>query len=177
MLPTRPPRPRRRPLPRTDRVRGAALPALASPPPHCRAAPRAASPGVLHYAATRKPTRRQGRQLARAPRTPGRRLASPTGPLPFGEAPGPGPTRPRDLRPPGPTRPRASARSSCCRRTPCIGGAAVRARRRRCRRSPCRCCAAVRARRGRFRCAWHASWGSFTRKTGGGAGPSVLLMV
>ena len=46
-LPTRPPRPRRRPLPRTDRVRGAALPALASPPPHCRAAPRAASPGLL----------------------------------------------------------------------------------------------------------------------------------
>ena len=28
-------------------ARGAALPALTSPPPHCRAAPRAASPGVL----------------------------------------------------------------------------------------------------------------------------------
>eukprot|EP00964_Phaeocystis_antarctica_P067414 scaffold40800_cov69-Phaeocystis_antarctica.AAC.9 len=50
-----------------------------------------------------------GRQLASATRTPGKRLASPTGPLPFGEATSPGATRPRDLRPPGPTRPRATS--------------------------------------------------------------------
>ena len=55
-----------------------------------------------------EPTGRQGRQLAGASRRTGGRLASPTGPLPFGEATSPGATRPRDLRPPGPTRPRAT---------------------------------------------------------------------
>ena len=61
-----------------------------------------------HRGRLAEPTGRQGRQLARATGTPGRRLASPTRPLPFGEATSPVATRPRDLRPPGPTRPRAT---------------------------------------------------------------------
>ena len=55
-----------------------------------------------------EPTAPRGRQLARASGPTGGRLASPTRPLPFGEATSPSATRPRDMRPPGPTRPRAT---------------------------------------------------------------------
>ena len=64
-------------------------------------------------------SRRQGRQhytrRGECGPTDGR-LASPTRPLPFGEATSPSATRPRDLRPPGPTRPLATtvrAATSC----------------------------------------------------------------
>ena len=65
-----------------------------------------------------EPTPRQGWQLARSSGpTGGGRLASPTRPLPFGEATSPRATRPRDLRPPWPTRPRATT-VNCIPRAP-----------------------------------------------------------
>ena len=63
----------------------------------------------VHRGQLTEPTGRQGRQLSLGQVGPrGGRLASPTRPLPFGEATSPSATRPRDLRPPGPTRPRAT---------------------------------------------------------------------
>ena len=62
------------------------------------------------------PTRRQGRQLARSSGPTGGRLASPTRPLPFGEATSPSATRPRELPPPWLTHPRATTawRATSC---------------------------------------------------------------